>query len=253
MKLSGKCAVVTGAATGIGEAYAHSLARHGASVVVADIDAAGSAKVAEDLIDAGASAVAVTADVTSEPEVDELVARATDAFGGVDILVNNAGLNTMQYFGPCTSIERSDWRRLLEVNVTGPLNCAAACRASMRERGGGVIINQSSVSAYLSVPSAYAVSKHALNGLTASLAAEFAPDGIRVNGIAPSTMESDSRPAMRAFSEEMKQQFLQQQLIQRFGRMDELAEVVVFLCSEESAFITGQTLLFDGGMVRRAG
>ena len=101
------------------------------------------------------------------------------------------------------------------------------------------------------IASAYAVSKHALNGLTASLAAEFAPDGIRVNGLAPSTMESDQRRAMRAFPEEERQRFLRQQLIPRFGRMEELAEVLVFLCSDESAFITGQTWLFDGGMVRR--
>lgn len=253
MKLFEKCAIVTGAATGIGEAYAHALAAHGARVVIADIDEKGATKVAADLEATGAQALAARADVTSEGDLARLVERATEAFGGVDILVNNAGLNTPEVFGPCATIERDVWRRLLEVNVTGALNATAACRDGMRERGGGVVVNQSSVSAYLSVPSAYAVSKVALNGLTASLAAELAPDGIRVNGLAPSTMESDTRPAMRTFSEEERQQFLSQQLIHRFGRMDELAEVLIFLCSDESAFITGQTLLFDGGMVRRTG
>lgn len=251
MKLVDRSAIVTGAGAGIGEAYAHALAAQGASVVVADIEAEAAEAVAEQLVAQGGAAIAVRADVTSETDVEALADEALAAHGRIDILVNNAGLASVEASAPCATMERSLWRRLLDVNVTGALNCAVACRPSLAQSDAGVIINQSSVAAYMGTPSAYGVSKLALNGLTAALAAEFAADGIRVNGIAPSTMESATRPAMRAFPEEMRQAFLQQQLIRRFGRMEELAELLVFLCSDQSRFVTGQTWLFDGGLVRR--
>jgi NAD(P)-dependent dehydrogenase (short-subunit alcohol dehydrogenase family) len=251
VKLAGRVAVVTGAGNGIGEVYASALAREGAAVAVADIEVAAAERVAAQLRAAGARAVALEVDVADEGAVEQMAGQAAGALGGVDILVNNAGLYLHEYSGPCAELPRAQWRRLIEVNLTGALNCAAACRPRMRARGGGVIINQSSVGAYLGIASAYGVSKRALNALTVALAVEFAPDEIRVNGIAPSSVESDTRPALRWWPEERRRQFFDQQLIKRVVHMDDLARALVFLCSDDARFITAQTLIVDGGLVRQ--
>jgi 3-oxoacyl-[acyl-carrier protein] reductase len=250
MRLSGRTAIVTGAATGFGEVYAHALAKEGARVVVADLDLPGARKVEADLHAQGSEALAVEVDVADEALVESMVGQVGAAFGGIDILVNNAGLYLHEYSGPCAELPIARWRRLLDVNLTGALLCAAACRPSMRARGGGVIINQSSVGAYMGIASAYGVSKRALNALTVSLAVEFAPDKIRVNGLAPSSVESDTRPALRWWPEERRRQFFDQQLIRRVGHMNDLANALIFLCSDEASFITAQTLPVDGGLVR---
>ncbi len=250
MKLAGRSAVVTGAGTGIGEVYVRALAGEGASVAVADIDLPAAERVAAELREAGATAVALEVDVADEQRVDHAMRAAAGQLGGVDILVNNAGLYMDDYSGPCAALDRARWRRLLDVNLTGALNCAAAAQPLMRERGGGVIINQSSVGAYMGIASAYAVTKRALNALTVALAAELSVDGIRVNGIAPSSMESDTRPALRWWPEERRQDFFDQQLIKRAGHVNDLAGALIFLCSDDASFITAQTLLVDGGLAR---
>lgn len=250
MRLAGRTAIITGAATGFGEVYAHALAREGARVALADVDLPGARKVEAELRAQGADALAVEVDVADETRVGQMVAEVESAFGGVDILVNNAGLYLHEYSGPCAELPIAKWRHLLDVNLTGALLCAAACRPSMRARGGGVIINQSSVGAYMGIASAYTVSKRALNALTVALAVEFAPDKIRVNGLAPSSVESDTRPALRWWPEERRRQFFDQQLIKRVGHMNDLANALIFLCSDEASFITAQTLPVDGGLVR---
>jgi NAD(P)-dependent dehydrogenase (short-subunit alcohol dehydrogenase family) len=250
VRLAGRTAIVTGAATGFGEVYAHALAEEGARVAVADLDLAGAQRVEADLRGAGSEALAVEVDVADESKVARMVEAVAARFGGIDILVNNAGLYLHEYSGPCAELEPAKWRRLLDVNLTGALLCAAAVRPSMRARGGGVIVNQSSVGAYMGIASAYGVSKRALNALTVSLAVEFAPDKIRVNGLAPSSMESDTRPALRWWSEERRRAFFDQQLIKRVGHMNDLAHALIFLCSDQASFITAQTLPVDGGLVR---
>ncbi|MCH2172440.1 glucose 1-dehydrogenase [Myxococcota bacterium] len=250
MKLEGRCALVTGAATGIGEAYAHALAREGTTVVIADVDADGAQRVASDISEEGARAAWVEVDVADEVAVEAVVADLDATWGGFDVLVNNAGLYMDEYSGPCAALERSKWRRLIDVNLTGALNCASAVRPGMAQRGGGVIINQSSVGAYTAGTTAYGVSKRALNALTVCLAEEFAPDRIRVNGIAPSSMESDSRPALRWWPEERRREFFAQQLVDRVGHFDDLCNALVFLCSDDASFITAETLRVDGGLTR---
>ncbi|HVM64306.1 MAG TPA: SDR family oxidoreductase [Acidimicrobiales bacterium] len=233
--------LVTGAAQGIGRAYASAFAAEGASVTVADIDG--------DLARAAAKGIdgslAVEVDVADEASVVAMVGACVDRFGGVDVLVNNAGLHMGRY-NLCSTLPMEDWRRLLDVNVLGAVVCARYCRGPMSERGGGVILNQSSNSSYLGV-GAYSVSKLALNGVTLSLAREFAPDGIRVVGIAPGMVASDA--VLERLEDHNKEMVLGGQLVKRFGAVDDLIGMVLLLCSGDAAFVTGQTVTVDGGYV----
>jgi 3-oxoacyl-[acyl-carrier protein] reductase len=242
-RYEGKVVIVTGAAQGIGRAYAAAFAAEGASVTVADIDGDRANATSKDI--EGSFAVAV--DVANEPSVAAMVDACTDRFGGVDVLVNNAGLHMGKY-NLCSTLALDDWRRLLDVNVLGAVLCARYCRAPMARRGGGVILNQSSNSSYLGV-GAYSVSKLALNGVTLSLAREFAPDGIRVVGIAPGMVASDA--VLERLEDHNKQMVLGGQLVKRFGAVEDLVGMVLLLCSDEAAFVTGETMTVDGGYVGR--
>ena len=153
----------------------------------------------------------------------------------------------MGKYNLCATLPAEDWRRLLDVNLIGPVLCARYCRDSMAARGGGVILNQSSSAAYLGV-GAYGISKLALNGATMSLAAEFAPDQIRVVGIAPGMIASDA--VIERLEEHNKKLVLDGQLIKRFAKVEDLLGMALTLCSDASSFVTGQTFLVDGGFVR---
>jgi NAD(P)-dependent dehydrogenase (short-subunit alcohol dehydrogenase family) len=238
--------LVTGGAQGIGRAYADAFAAQGASVVVADIDGDAALGAARGIEAAGGHALAVAADVADEDSVRAMVDACVQRFGGVDILINNAGLHMGKY-NLCSTLAAEDWRRLLDVNLVGPVLCARYCRDSMAGRGGGVILNQSSSAAYLGV-GAYGISKLALNGLTMSLASEFAADHIRVVGIAPGMVASDA--VIERLEPENKELVLAGQLIKRFAGVEDLLGMVLTLCSDDSAFVTGQTFLIDGGFVR---
>jgi 3-oxoacyl-[acyl-carrier protein] reductase len=238
--------IVTGAAQGIGRAYAEAFAAEGASVLVADIAAEAALDAAARIEASGGKAHGIGVDVADDDAAAGMVAACLERFGGVDILVNNAGLHMGKY-NLCSTLPAEDWRRLLDVNLIGPVLCARHCRASMAERGGGVILNQSSSAAYLGV-GAYGISKLALNGATMSLAAEFAPDHIRVVGIAPGMVASDA--VIERLEEENKALVLNGQLIKRFAKVEDLLGMALTLCSDASSFVTGQTFLVDGGFVR---
>src|ERR1700712_4161132 len=175
-----------------------------------------------------------------------MVAACVERFGGVDILVNNAGLHMGKY-NLCSTLPVEDWHRLLDVNLIGPVLCSRYCRESMAARGGGVILNQSSTPAPLGV-GGDGISKLALNGVTMSLAAEFASDRIRVVGIAPGMVASDA--VLERLEQGNKDLVLNGQLIKRFGAVEDLAGMALMLCSDASSFVTGQTILVDGGFVR---
>jgi 3-oxoacyl-[acyl-carrier protein] reductase len=238
-----KSVIVTGAGNGIGFAYAQAFASEGASVTIVDIDIA-AAEAAEKLVD---GSMAVAADVADEASVATMVAAVTDRFGGVDVLVNNAGLHMGQY-NLTSTLPLADWRRLFDVNVFGCVLCARYCRESMISRGGGVILNQSSNSSFLGV-GAYSISKLALNGLTLSLAQEFASDNIRVVGIAPGMVGSDA--VLSRLEDVHKEAVLGGQLVKRWGRLEDLVGMSLLLCSDEASFVTGQTVTVDGGFVKR--
>jgi len=234
---------VTGAGNGIGLAYAEAFAGEGASVAIADIDG-GAADAAAKRID---GSLPVTADVADEASVTAMVAAVVSRFGGVDVLVNNAGLHMGQY-NLTSRLPLEDWRRLFDVNLFGCVLCARYCRDSMVERGGGVILNQSSNSSYLGV-GAYSISKLALNGLTLSLAQEFARDKIRVVGIAPGMIASEA--VLARLEDVHKKAVLGSQLIKRWGGVDDLVGAALLLCSDQASFVTGQTVTVDGGFVKR--
>jgi NAD(P)-dependent dehydrogenase (short-subunit alcohol dehydrogenase family) len=245
MELEGKVAIVTGAGGagvgGLGVVYARGLAQAGAAVVVSDIDGKAAEAVAEDLRDQGHQALGVEADVSVEGDVEKMTAASLAAFGGVDILVNNAGLARGKWsLGLGLSAE--DWKTIFAVNTLGPLLCARAVQPSMAARGGGVIVNQASMAAY-GEAGAYSVTKLALVGMTRILAAELTSDHIRVNAIAPGMMTAKLPP------EQVERQ-LALQMISRPGSPDDLVGPLLFLCTPASSFMTGQTLLVDGGSIR---
>jgi len=242
-RFSEKTVIVTGAGNGIGLGYAEAFAGEGASVTIADIDG----EAAEAAAKRVEGSLAVTVDVADEASVAAMVDAAVERFGGVDVLVNNAGLH-MGRLNLCSTLSLDEWRRLLDVNLLGAVLCARYCRVPMVERGGGVILNQSSNSSYLGV-GAYSISKLALNGLTLSLAQELAADHIRVVGIAPGMVASEA--VLERLEDKNKQMVLGGQLIKRWGQVDDLAEVVLMLCSDGASFLTGQTVVVDGGYVKR--
>ena len=245
MELDGKIAIVTGAGGagvgGLGVTYARALSGAGAAVVVSDIDGAAANKVATEIAASGGRATSVACDVSRDVDVDAMVGTALDAFGGVDILVNNAGLARGRW-NEMSTLGTDDWLHILAVNTVAPIACARACRPVMRERGGGVIVNQSSSGARVEA-GAYSVSKLALEKVTRLLAAEFADDAIRVNAIAPGMMTAQ-------LPEEQVQALLASQTVRRQGRPDDLVGALLYLCSDRSGFVNGQTLVVDGGMSR---
>jgi 3-oxoacyl-[acyl-carrier protein] reductase len=245
MRLAGKVAIVTGAGGagvgGLGVTYVQALAANGASVVVSDLDGDAAARTAAALVAGGGTAIGVRCDVCSDDDIDAMVRAGVDAFGGIDILVNNAGLARGKW-NEMSTLSREDWRTIMDVNTIAPVRCAAAVRATMRARGGGVIVNQSSNGSQMEAGS-YTVSKYAIDAVTRVLAAEFAADNIRVNGIAPGMMTAKMPPAQ-------VQSLLARQTVRRQGRPEDLVGALLYLCSDESSFVNGQTLTVDGGMAR---
>jgi 3-oxoacyl-[acyl-carrier protein] reductase len=245
MLLAGKVALVTGAGGagvgGLGVTYVHALASNGASVVVSDVDGEAAARTAAAIVAEGGHAIGVRCDVTSDDDIDAMVVAAVEAFGGIDILVNNAGLARGKW-NEMSTLSRDDWRLIMDINTIAPVRCAAAVRPVMRERGGGSIVNQSSNGSQMEAGS-YTVSKYAIDAVTRVLAAEFSADNIRVNGIAPGMMTAKMPPAQ-------VEALLARQTVRRQGRPDDLVGALLYLCSDASSFVNGQTITVDGGMAR---
>ena len=243
MKLKDKVALVSGAGSNLGLVYATALASEGASVVIGDLDGALAKSAAAGLRETGAKAIGVEMDCGREDHILGAVEATQKEFGGVDILVNNAGLARGRWslFSELTTPE---WEKIMFVNVIAPLIAARACRPIMKARGGGVIVNQSSNSAYFALSSAYGVSKLAISAMTVGMATEFGEDNIRVNGIAPGMMNG-------RLPQELVDRMVGLQRIRRRGQPEDLAGVILFLCTDASSFMTGQTVIVDGGVAAR--
>jgi NAD(P)-dependent dehydrogenase (short-subunit alcohol dehydrogenase family) len=252
-RLDGKVAIVTGAGgrgNSIGRAYALGLAAAGASVVVADLNAEGAQAVADEIIASGGKAVGVQVDVADEDSTLALAAAANTAFGGVDILVNNAALMVDVSYDSIDTVSIEAWNKAFAVNVNGAMLCARAVARSMRERGGGRIVNQSSGGAFPAT-SLYGITKLALVGLTTALAKQYGKDQISCNAIAPGNVMSDAGK-MLVPDDSPFIQFLQATCAGRpRGEPDELVGTLLLLCSDAGAWITGQTINVDGGWVLR--
>lgn len=245
MRFENKVAFITGGAIGFGRAFARAFVAEGAAVAIADIDLAAADGTAADLREAGGRAIAVDCDVSDEHQVEAAVARTIDEFGGVDICINNAGLHLLHYNQPFSVLSRKDLRSLLDVNVVGVVNCTIACRESMAKRGGGAVLNISSIAGYSST-TPYGVSKLAVRGLTIALATELAPNGIRVNAVAPGLMATEN--AIDGLPKALVDDFVGKlQLIPRLGQMGDIVATTLWLCSDDASFITGETLRVSGG------
>ena len=244
--LNHQVAIVTGAGGALGAGIAQGLAQAGASVVLADIKLAAAVAVAEQIITTGGRALAVACDVADSASVAAMVEQALATFGGVDILVNNAAIYPAR---PWTEITEAEWDRVFAVNIKGYYLCARAVYPSMKARGGGKIINISSITFFLGKWDRlldYVSTKGAVVGFTKALARELGPEGIRANCIAPGAVPTDAEkihPAPEGYNRFV----LENQAIKRRGTPTDMAKAVLFFASDLSDFVTGQSLLVDGG------
>ena len=246
-RLDGKACVVTGAGSGIGRATAHKLAAEGGRVVCVDIDAVAVEAAAADI---GEAALAVAADVSSREDATGFVERCVDAFGAIDVLVNNAGVNLPGVFHevPDETIERT-----LGVNVRGPIYACQAAIPHMLERGGGSIVNVSSVNGVVAEPylAVYATSKGAIVMLSRGIALDYAKQGIRCNVVCPGWVDTPINYAhadMLGGLQQVYDTIDSFQPVGRPGEPEEIANVIAFLASDEASFMTGSVVLADGGM-----
>jgi 3-oxoacyl-[acyl-carrier protein] reductase len=246
LNLEGKTAVVTGASSGLGRATALALAEHGASVVVAGLEPEALNETADMVQDAGGNAITVDIDITDQSQIDALTAETAAAFGGADILVNNAGVYPNR---PWYEIDADEWDFVFSVNVKGYFLCSKAFRPQMLGRGGGSIVNISSITFFIGADEFlhYVSSKGAVVGLTRAMARECGPEGIRVNAIAPGAFPTRAYFLPGRDIPKMDQDVMDSQAIKRRGEPEDVANAVLFFASELSSFVTGQTLLVDGG------
>ncbi|MCB9622705.1 MAG: SDR family oxidoreductase [Sandaracinus sp.] len=243
-RLEGKVAIVTGASRGIGEGIAEAMVSEGAKVVLAARKPDALHAVAEKLGDA---ALAVPCHTGKEEDVEAMLAAAIERFGQVDVLVNNAATNP--YFGPMMNVEWSAWDKTFEVNLKGYFACARAVAKHLLERKApGSLINVTSVLGQMAAPlqGVYGMTKAGVISMTQTLAAELGPRGIRVNAIAPGLVETRFAAALTS-SPEISKMVLDRTALKRLGKPDDIAGVAVFLASDESRYVTGQTLAVDGG------
>ena len=246
--LKGKAAIVTGAAGGIGRAYARGLAEAGAAVVLADVRGDAAAEHAAALAGDGYDAIGIQVDVTSEESTLAMARQTSERFGSVDILVNNAALMAeVMSAGQLTTIPLDMWHRTLDVNLTGPFLCTRAVVPYMKEKGYGKIINQSSGGAWLG-GAHYGLTKLGIVSMTISLAKELAKSGIRVNAIAPGWTNTEAgnsttSPEVRAA--------VARSIPFPFGEPEDLVGGLVYLASAASDWVTGVTLNIDGGWITR--
>jgi len=247
MKLGNKVAIVTGAGSGIGKALATRLAQDGAAVVIADLRQYEEAA-AEIAKATGARTLGLKADVTSEQEVARMAEETAGKFGRIDILVNNAALFSALEPRPFEKIDAAEWRRVMEVNTLGVFLCCRACVPHMRKGGGGRIINLASGAPLKGVPLLlhYVSSKGAVIAFTRALAREVGKDGIKVNALAPGFTLSEGIVKGAAHVKHGEPSRASRAIV-RDERPDDLVGAVSFLASDDAAFMTGQTLVVDGG------
>lgn len=246
-RLAGKVAVVTGGNAGIGESIAKLFAREGAAVVVTGRRKVELTRVVQDISNEKGHALAVEGSITDESHVRETARRTVEAFGKIDVLVNNAGIGS---FGKkIHELDDETWTNVLDVNLTGIFRMTRAMVPHMLRRGGGAIINISSIASLVGIPMlpVYAASKGGLDALTRAMAIDYAKDGIRCNVVTPGLIATPMAAPLMANPEELDP-ILDHYPIRRAGKPEEVAEMVLYLASDEAAWVTGATFRIDGGM-----
>jgi 3-oxoacyl-[acyl-carrier protein] reductase len=250
-RLTGKVAIITGGAHGIGRAYSLRFAAEGARVVVSDIDLPGAELVAKEIAASGGEALAVAIDVTQPAMIATAISHVVGAFGGIDILLNNAAMFSVVPMSRVgfESLSIEEWDAMMSTNVKGTWLMCRAVAPHMRERNYGKIINISSGTALKGTNSQihYVTSKAAILGFTRTLARELGPDGICVNVIAPGNTLSEEEPDEETIT--MRKGAISNRAIRRLESPEDIVGAAVFLASHDSDFITGQTIVVDGGSV----
>jgi len=246
--VAGKTAIVTGAATGIGAATATLLAARGARVLAAGLQPEELHETVAAIEADGGEALAIEADLSDPAQIEAVAARAQEAFGGADVLVNNHAIYPL---GPWHEADAAEWDAVFATNVRSYFLLAKAVRPQMLARGGGAIVNVASVTFFWGEAEllSYVASKGAVVGFTRALAREAGPDGIRVNAVAPGAFPT-AATAIHADQEGLWRGVIEAQSIKRRGEVEDVARAIAFFAGEDSRFVTGQTLLVDGGWMR---
>ena len=246
--LSGKVAIVTGGSSGIGKATAIAFAREGAKVVVASRREKEGQETVKQVQSAGSEGFFIKTDVSKETDVSAMVEKTIATYGHLDYAFNNAGIEQI----PTPLVEQTEetFDQIMEINVKGVWLCMKHQIPQMLVSGGGAIVNMSSISGMIGASGLpiYVASKHAVLGLTKSVALEYAKEGIRINAVCPGMIETDLLDRVFA-NQEVKERLIAMHPIGRVGKPEEIAEAVVWLCSDKASFVTGQSLPLDGGYV----
>jgi len=252
--LDGKVALVTGAASGIGRATALTFAREGAKLVVADMNVDGGQQTVHMIAENGGEATFVQVDVTSAAQVETMISKTVETYGRLDCAHNNAGISGAGIGGDLLTLTADypdeRWHQVIAINLTGVWLCMKYEMPQMLQQGGGAVVNTASAAGLVGLPgaSAYVASKHGVVGLTKTAALEYAKQGIRVNCVCPGYIQTPmTEPLMN--EPELMNLIVASEPIGRVGNPEEVAEAVVWLCSDAASFVTGHTMTVDGGYV----
>jgi 3-oxoacyl-[acyl-carrier protein] reductase len=245
-------ALVTGSSSGIGRAIALELARRGAAVVVTSREHSRAAATAAVIEREGGRAIPVAAELTEAGAADALIERAAAEYGRLDVLVNNAGAGQV---APSETLGRAEFRRVIDLNLAAPFECAQAAARLMLAAGRGVIVNVSSVTGHIGLArrAAYSAAKHGLEGLTKTLAAEWSPRGVRVVSVAPAYVATALLAGSMAAGGFSFEDVAGRTPLRRLAKPEEVARVVAFVASDEASYITGSSVLVDGGWLADGG